>query len=78
MKRILSVLSALYITAMMAVSAGALSYDIDAPGDPDYGSATSVEPVITSDGGAMENKDVSKNAAIIPPGFGTVDRKSVV
>ncbi len=72
MKRILSVLSALYITAMMAVSAGALSYDIDAPGDPDYGSATSVEPVITSDGGAMENKDVSKNAAIIPPGFGTV------
>ena len=55
MKRILPVLSALYITAMMAVSAGALSYDIDAPGDPDYGSATSVEPVITSDGGAMEN-----------------------
>ena len=31
MKRILPVLSALYITAMMAVSAGALSYDIDAP-----------------------------------------------
>lgn len=44
---------------------------IDAPGDPDYGKPTSIEPVITADGGVRKNEDVSKNAALIPPGFGT-------
>ena len=44
---------------------------IDAPGDPDYGTPTSFEPVATADGGARKNEDVSKNAALIPPGFGT-------
>ena len=32
---------------------------------------TSFEPVITADGGARKNEDISKNAALIPPGFGT-------
>ena len=33
----------------------------DAPGDPDYGSPTSIEVIYTADGGAMKNEDVSKN-----------------
>ena len=42
------------------------------PGDPDYGVPTSFEPVATMQtAGARKNEDVSKNAALIPPGFGT-------
>ena len=52
------------------------SYDfagtlIDGPGDPEYGKSTSIEPVITADRGEMPNVDVSKNAALIPPTFGS-------
>jgi len=52
------------------------SYDlagtlIDGPGDPEYGKNTSIEVIHTADGGAMKNKDVSKNAALIPPAFGS-------
>ena len=72
MKHILSAVFAVCLAVGMFSHASALSYKIAEPGDPDYGTATSVEPVITADGGAMENKDLSKNAAIIPPGFGTV------
>ena len=72
MKHILSAVFAVCLAVGMFSPASALSYEIAEPGDPDYGTATSVEPVITADGGAMENKDLSKNAAIIPPGFGTV------
>ena len=32
---------------------------------------TSVEPVVTADGGAAKNEDRSKNAALIPPAFGS-------
>lgn len=46
-------------------------YTIDAPGDPEYGTPTSIEVVHTADGGEIKNEDVSKNAAMIPPGFGT-------
>ena len=55
----------------MTIQAGALEYTIDAPGDPDYGKPTSIEPVITADGGAAVNEDRSKNAAVIPPTFGS-------
>ena len=72
MKHILSAVFAVCLAVGMFSPASALSYKIAEPGNPDYGTATSVEPVITADGGAMENKDLSKNAAIIPPGFGTV------
>ena len=37
----------------------------------DYGSPTSIEVIYTADGGAMKNEDVSKNAALIPPTFGS-------
>ena len=74
MKKLTLMLCLLCLTALLAVpasAAGPLEYTIDAPGDPDYGKPTSIEPVITADGGARKNEDVSKNAALIPPGFGT-------
>ena len=46
-------------------------YHFDAPDGPDYGKPTSVEVVHTADGGALKNEDVSKNAALVPPGFGS-------
>ncbi|MBQ8389608.1 MAG: class D sortase [Oscillibacter sp.] len=71
-------LTALLLLACMAMSlaapasaAGPMSYTIDAPGDPEYGTPTSVEVVHTADGGARKNEDVSKNAAMIPPTFGS-------
>ncbi len=57
--------------ALTASAAGPMPYSIDGVGDPDYGTPTSIEVVHTADGGAMKNEDVSKNAALIPPGFGS-------
>lgn len=74
MKKLSVFLCLLCLTAALTVpasAAGPMSYTIDAPGDPDYGVPTSIEPVVTADGGARTNEDVSKNAALIPPGFGT-------
>lgn len=74
MKKLSTLLSFLCLTASLTVSAsaaGPLEYTIDAPGDPDYGKPTSIEVVHTADGGAMKNEDVSKNAALIPPAFGS-------
>lgn len=71
MKRILAGALALCLTAVLALPASALEYAIPAPDGPDYGTPTSVERIHTADGGARENEDVSKNAALIPPGFGT-------
>lgn len=59
------------VCVLCSAPASALEYTISAPGDPDYGKPTSFEPVVTSDGGAMKNEDLSKSAALIPPGFGT-------
>ena len=44
---------------------------IAAPGDPEYGKPTSVEPVATADRGEFPNVDVNKNAALVPPAFGS-------
>ena len=71
LKTLLSTMLCLCTMCALALPAHALSYDIGAPGDPEYGKPTSFEPVVTADGGAMKNEDVSKNAALIPPGFGT-------
>lgn len=71
MKRVIATCLTLCLSAALALPTSALDYTIDAPGDPDYGTPTSVEVVQTADGGAMKNEDVSKNAALIPPGFGT-------
>ena len=71
MKTLISTMLCLCTMCALALPAHALSYDISAPGDPEYGKPTSFEPVVTADGGAMKNEDLSKNAALIPPGFGT-------
>lgn len=55
----------------LSVSAGALEYTMEAPDTPNYGKASSIEVVHTRDNGERKNADVSKNAAPIPPGFGT-------
>ncbi|GAA6384481.1 sortase [Lawsonibacter asaccharolyticus] len=71
MKRTMTAMLALCLAAGMALPASALEYTIEALDGPDYGKPTSVEVVHTADGGARKNEDVSKNAARIPPGFGT-------
>lgn len=74
MKKLLSSFLMVGLMASLAVTAsaaGPMSYSIDGVGDPDYGTPTSVEVVHTADGGTMKNEDVSKNAALIPPGFGS-------
>lgn len=71
MKRAITSLAALCLAACLALPAGALDYTIAAPDDPEYGDPTSIEPVVTADGGAEKNEDRSKNAALIPPVFGS-------
>ena len=71
MKKLITTCLTICLSAALALPANALDYSIDAPGDPDYGSPTSIEVIYTADGGAMKNEDVSKNAALIPPTFGS-------
>ena len=71
MKRLITTALSLCAVLTMALPAHALEYNINAPGDQEYGKPTSFEPVVTADGGAMKNEDLSKSAARIPPGFGT-------
>ena len=70
-KRYVQMMMALATAVAMSVPASALEMSVDAPGDPEYGKPTSIEVVHTPDGGARRNEDISKNAALIPPGFGT-------
>ena len=71
MKKLTMLFSVLCLTLALTVPASALDYNIDGPGDPEYGKSTSIEPVVTADQGEMPNVDVSKNAALIPPTFGS-------
>ena len=71
MKKIITLCLSLCMTAALAAPASALEYSIDAPDDYDFGRDTSIETIHTADGGAMRNEDVSKNAALIPPAFGS-------
>ena len=71
MKKAMMVVLTLCLSTTLALPASALEYTIDAPDGPDYGKPTSIEVVHTADGGASKNEDISKNAAMIPPGFGT-------
>ena len=71
MKKIITLCLSLCMTATLAAPAYALEYSIDAPNDYDFGKDTSIEVIHTADGGAMRNEDVSKNAALIPPVFGS-------
>ena len=71
MKKILTFALAVSMMASLAASASALEYSIAPPKDFDFGGETSIEVIHTADGGAMRNEDVSKNAALIPPVFGS-------
>jgi len=64
---------ALALCLMLSVStqAFAADYNIDGQASPDYAKPTSVDYVYTADGGAQSNVDRSKDAAQIPPAFGT-------
>ena len=71
MKKILTFALAVSMMASLAASASALEYSIAPPKDFDFGGDTSIEVIHTADGGAMRNEDASKNAALIPPAFGS-------
>jgi len=71
MKKIITLCLSLCMTAALAAPAHALEYSIAAPDDYDFGKDTSIEVIHTADGGAMKNADMSKNAALIPPVFGS-------
>ena len=71
MKKLPMFLTVLCLMTAMALPASALEYTIDAPAGPEYAKATSIDPVVTADQGEMPNVDVSKNAALIPPTFGS-------
>ena len=64
---LLTLLVALVLTAY----AEEMEYNIEPPAGANYGKATSIEVVHTRDNGEWKNTDISKNAALIPPGFGT-------
>ncbi len=70
-RRSLTTILAVCMLLALAVPAFALEYTFAEEEQDGYGKPTSVEPVVTADGGAQKNEDVSKNAALIPPGFGT-------
>ena len=59
------------VCTLCAAPAHALEYTFGAPSGPEYGKSTAFEPAATADNGAMRNEDLSKSAALIPPGFGT-------
>ena len=71
MKKLLTALLSLGLLAALVHPAHALEYGIDAPAGANYGKATSIAVPRTPDGGAAKNEDVSKNAALIPPEFGS-------
>ena len=71
MKKLTTLCLAACLAVALSAPASALDYTIEAPGYPEYGKDTSIEAVYTTDGGAMKNADVSKNAALIPPVFGS-------
>ena len=71
MKKFVTALLALCMVLAMIPPAHALEYTFDETEDPSYGKPTSFEPVVTADGGAQKNEDISKNAALIPPAFGS-------
>ena len=71
MKKLLTTFFSLCLTLSLAAPALAYDYTISEPSGPAYAKDTSIEVVYTADGGAAKNEDISKNAAFIPPTFGS-------
>lgn len=62
---------AVILAFALAVPAGAVEYTIDGPSAGDFGKPTSIDVVQTAATGMAINEDRSKNAALIPPAFGS-------
>ena len=77
MKKFVTTLLAICMLLALMVPACALEYTFDEEEQDGYGKPTSVETVVTADGGAQKNEDVSKNAALIPPGVGSATSKTL-
>ncbi len=71
MKKFITTLLALCMLVGLFQPAYALEYTFEEEEEANYGKPTSVEVVQTPDGGAQKNEDISKNAALIPPAFGS-------
>ena len=71
MKQFMVTALAFCMMAGLAPPAHALQYTLEGTESPNYGKPTSVEVVQTPDGGARKNEDISKNASLIPPTFGS-------
>lgn len=71
MKKLFMLASMFCLVICFSTSANALETTIQPPNGPEYARTTSVEPVLTADRGERSNMDVSKNAALIPPSFGS-------
>ncbi len=71
MKKLTMCLTLLCLMGTLTLPANAAEFTISSPDSPEYAKATSVEPVYTADRGEQINEDVSKNAALIPPTFGS-------
>ena len=71
MKKLMMCLTLLCLMAALAIPASALEYTIGAPGGAEYAKPTSVEPVVTAGRGETPNEDLSKNATLVPPTFGS-------
>lgn len=71
MKKLLILSATLGMALCLSLPASALEVTVDVPAGPEYASSTSVVPINTADCGEERNEDVSKNAALIPPSFGS-------
>lgn len=71
MKKLLCTMLSLCLALSLSAPVFAEDYTISEPDNPEYADDTSVEVVYTADGGAAKNEDISKNAAVIPPAFGS-------
>ena len=70
-KKFMPTALAFFLMAGLAPPAHALQYNLEGTASLNYGKPTSVEVVQTPDGGARKNEDISKNASLIPPTFGS-------
>lgn len=71
MKCLSKLAMALCLMLSVCTPAFAADYTVNGQPTPDFAKPTSVDYVYTADGGAALNTDRSKDAALIPPGFGT-------
>ena len=70
-RKFLNILLSFSVAAALSCPAFALEYSFDETPGMAYGKPTSIEVPVTADGGGAKNEDISKNAARIPPTFGS-------